>query len=84
QAFRQPIPADGNLPFAHFMPIKAGGKWFWAFGGDFGPKGTPSDDNFCCNGLVSADRTPHPGLSEMKKIYQNIQVTSFDPTKSQI
>ncbi len=84
QELRQPIPADGKLPFAHFMPVKAGDKWFWAYGGDFGPEGTPSDDNFCCNGLVSADRTPHPGLSEMKKIYQNIQVISFDPAKATI
>jgi len=84
QAFRQPIPADRKLPLAKFLPSKPSDKWFWAYGGDFGPEGTPSDDNFCCNGLVSADRTPHPGLAEMKKIYQNIQVTSFDPTQSQI
>jgi beta-galactosidase len=84
QAFRQPIPANNKLPLAHFMPVNKGDKWFWAYGGDFGPEGTPSDDNFCCNGLVSADRTPHPGLAEMKKVYQNIQVTSFDPAQSQI
>jgi len=84
QAFRQPVPADHKLPLERFMLVKPGNKWFWAYGGDFGPQGTPSDDNFCCNGLVSADRTPHPGLAEMKKIYQNIQVTSFDPAKNQI
>ncbi|HWI59198.1 MAG TPA: glycoside hydrolase family 2 TIM barrel-domain containing protein, partial [Bacillota bacterium] len=32
---------------------KPAGKFFWAYGGDYGPAGTPSDDNFCCNGLVS-------------------------------
>jgi beta-galactosidase len=84
QAFRQPIPVNRKLPLAHFMPIKDSDKWFWAYGGDFGPEGTPSDNNFCCNGLVSADRTPHPGLAEMKKIYQNIQVTEFEPAKGQI
>ncbi len=46
------------------------GELFWAYGGDFGPPGTPSDDNFCCNGLVAPDRTPHPALWEVKKVYQ--------------
>ena len=44
---------------------------FWAYGGDFGVN-TPSDGNFCCNGLVGPDRTPHPALLEVKKVYQNI------------
>ncbi len=46
--------------------------------------GVPSDDNFCCNGLISADRTPHPGLSEMSKVYQSIQVKAVDLEKGQI
>jgi beta-galactosidase len=46
------------------------GELFWAFGGDYGPPGTPSDTNFCCNGLVAPDRTPHPALWEVKKVYQ--------------
>lgn len=46
------------------------GELFWAYGGDYGPPGTPSDDNFCCNGLVAPDRTPHPALWEVKKVYQ--------------
>ena len=45
---------------------------FWAYGGDFGDK-TPSDGNFCCNGLVNPDRTPHPAMQEVKKVYQNIR-----------
>jgi beta-galactosidase len=50
----------------------ATGKKWWAYGGDFGPKGTPSDGNFCINGLVLPDRTPHPALHEVKKVYQNV------------
>ena len=30
----------------------AQGRPFWAYGGDFGGEYTPSDGNFCCNGLV--------------------------------
>ncbi len=48
------------------------GDEYWAYGGDFGEVGAPSDGNFCCNGLVSPDRTPHPALSEVKKVYQYV------------
>jgi len=48
------------------------GKVYYAFGGDYGPKGTPSDNNFCINGLVFPDRKIHPGLWEVKKAYQYI------------
>jgi len=50
------------------------GELFWAYGGDYGPPDTPSDRNFCCNGLVAPDRTPHPGLWEVKKVYQYVKV----------
>lgn len=55
------------------------GSQFYAYGGDFGPEGTPSDGNFCINGLVSPDRTPHPGLFEVKKVYQNVDVKTINP-----
>ena len=45
---------------------------YWAYGGDFEPDGTPHDSNFCINGLVLPDRTPHPALWEVKKVYQSI------------
>jgi len=54
------------------------GEMFWAFGGDYGPPGTPSDRNFCCNGLVAPDRTPHPALAEVKKVYQYIKFRPAD------
>jgi beta-galactosidase len=50
------------------------GTQYWGFGGDWGPPGTPSDANFNCNGLVLPDRTPHPGLAEVKKVYQYVKV----------
>lgn len=66
------------LPLARFVACQPGDKTFWAYGGDFGPRGTPSDNNFCCNGLVTADRKPHPALFEVKHIYQYIRVTPVD------
>ncbi len=54
------------------------GENFWAYGGDFGPEDVPSDDNFCSNGLVNPDRTPHPGLKEVKKVYQYVKMLPHD------
>lgn len=47
------------------------GREFWAYGGDFGDM--PNDNNFNCNGLVDADRDPHPTIYEVKRVYQNIK-----------
>jgi beta-galactosidase len=49
------------------------GKAYWAYGGDLGSDKYHNDENFCCNGLVAPDRTPHAGLFEVKKSYQYIQ-----------
>ncbi len=59
-------------------------EYFWAYGGDFGPPGTPSDGNFCMNGLVAPDRTPHPSLYEVKKVYQYIHVEPVDLNKGKV
>ncbi|MCS7337519.1 MAG: DUF4981 domain-containing protein [Verrucomicrobiae bacterium] len=69
QALRQPVNRKTR---DKFVPVQPGDQTFWAYGGDFGPPGTPSDDNFCCNGLVTPDREPHPGLFEVKHIYQYV------------
>lgn len=61
-----------------FWPVKPGEKTFWAYGGDFGPRDVPSDDNFCCNGLVTPDREPHPGLFAVAHVYQNVHCQSVD------
>ena len=44
------------------------GNTFWAYGGDFGDK--PNDRQFCLNGLVFPDRTPHPALFEAQRAQQ--------------
>lgn len=54
------------------------GEKYWAYGGDFGPEDVPSDGTFCLNGLVFPDRTPHPGLKEVKKVYQYIEFKPVD------
>lgn len=44
-------------------------QW-WAYGGDFGDE--PNDGAFCCNGLVTPDREPHPALQEVKAVYSPV------------
>lgn len=61
-----------------FKEVDAEGNWYWAYGGDYGAKGIPSDGSFCCNGLVNSDRTPHPHLEEVKKVYQYIKSSMTD------
>lgn len=62
QGLRQPVPDRPD-------------EFFFAFGGYFEPPGVYHDDNFLMNGLVSADRVPHPGLLELKKVHQYIKAT---------
>lgn len=60
------------------------GSFYWAYGGDLEPEGTPNSDSFCANGLVFADRTPYPYLWEVKKVQQNIGFAWADIDKSVI
>lgn len=55
----------------------ANGRPYWAYGGDYGTN-MPSDGNFCCNGIVAPDRTPHPAFSEVKYVHQNIAFEATD------
>ena len=55
------------------------GTPFYAFGGDFGASNLQNDDNFCINGLVNPDRSAHPSLHEVKKVYQYVKFTSDNP-----
>ena len=45
----------------------------YAYGGDFGD--SPNDGNFCIDGLVFPDRTPHRGLKEIAQVYRPVRVT---------
>ena len=75
QGLRQP---QNRPDQSKFWPTKPGDKFFWAYGGDFGPTNVPSDDNFCCNGLVTPDREAHPGLLQVKHVYQYIHCQPAD------
>ena len=75
--------------FRQFPRLQGGFVWDWvdqsltrydengqpwqAYGGDFGDK--PNDRQFCMNGLVFADRTPHPALFEAQRAQQFFHFT---------
>ena len=52
------------------------GKTKYYYGGDHGE--AIHDGNFCMDGLVYPDRTPHTGLLEYKNVYRPVRVQSFD------
>ncbi|MDL2241361.1 DUF4981 domain-containing protein [Bacteroidales bacterium OttesenSCG-928-L03] len=54
------------------------GRKYWAYGGDLGGHRWTHDENFCANGLINADRTIHPGLNEVKKVYQPLWMDNRD------
>ena len=49
-----------------------------AYGGDFGPEGTPSANNFLNNGVFSPERDPNPHAWQVKKVQQEIHTTLED------
>ncbi len=57
----------------HGLRAKApdGGE-FYAYGGDFGEP--VHDGNFVADGLVFPDRTPSPGLIELKKVIEPVRI----------
>lgn len=48
----------------------------YLYGGDFGD--FPNDKNGCIDGLISADRIPHPHYYEMQKVYQPVAFRLID------
>jgi beta-galactosidase len=52
------------------------GNHYWAYGGDFGDE--LNDRQFCINGLLFPDRTPHPSLFEAKYSQQHLQFTLLE------
>ena len=58
------------------------GKEKFLYGGDFGDY--PNDKNFCMDGLVYPDRTPHTGLLEYKNVYRPVRIVSYDQENGQM
>ena len=59
-------------------------KTFWAYGGDLGGFHLQHDENGVADGLLSSDRTPDPGLYEVKKVYQNVIFKAKDISRGEL
>lgn len=60
--------------------IRRDGKWL--YGGDF-EEGW-SSFYFCANGIIGADRIPHPAYYEVKQVYSNISAEDIDLERGRI
>ncbi len=52
------------------------GQKYWGYGGDFGEK--IHDFDFCINGMIWPDRTPHPCMYEFKYLTQPVGIEEED------
>jgi len=68
-----------DVELAHKECLKPDGKYFWAYGGDFGD--SPHSGNFCMNGMMMSDLSETPKTVEVKKAYQNIAFSLKDKQK---
>ncbi len=66
QALYKPVDAE-----------KYGTDHIFAFGGDWNSY-DPSDNSFCCNGIIAADRTLHPHAYEVAYQYRSIHTSAAD------
>ena len=60
---------------AIYKGVTEKGKEKYYYGGDHGE--LIHDSNFCMDGLVYPDRTPHTGLKEYKNVYRPVRLVSF-------
>ena len=58
------------------------GQAMYYYGGDHGED--VNDSNFCMDGLVYPDRTPHTGLLEYQNVYRPLRVEKFEQEAGQI
>src|SRR5581483_8494416 len=71
QGIRLPVPGEYRMNSTK--------PTFLAYGGWWEDKtGVRNDNDFNNNGLVAADRTPHPGLYAIKYVYRNLHVSAGD------
>lgn len=83
---REPVMCGGFVwewcDHAIYKGTAENGKAMYYYGGDHGEY--PHDSNFCMDGLVYPDRTPHTGLLEYKNVYRPARVVSYDASTGEL
>ena len=58
------------------------GTSHYTYGGDYGDY--PNSGAFCCDGLIQADRTPTPGVAQVKKVMEPVKFEDFHAETGEI
>ena len=58
------------------------GTKYWKYGGDFGD--SPTDRDFCLNGILLPDQSTKPVMKECLKVFQPVELTAVDEEKSTV
>ncbi|GAB3651706.1 glycoside hydrolase family 2 TIM barrel-domain containing protein [Echinicola sediminis] len=64
--------------------LEKNGKKVFGYGGDWGPEGTPSDDNFLINGVIMPDRRWNPHAYEVRRVHQEVSFKLAEGDKLEI
>ena len=67
---------------AIYKGTEENGKDIYYYGGDHGEY--PNDGNFCMDGMVYPDRTPHTGLLEYKNVHRPVRVVEYNQTEGYV
>lgn len=65
-----------------YKGVAENGKKMYFYGGDHGE--SVHDSNFCMDGLVYPDRTPHTGLLEYKNVYRPARIVSYNTVDNKL
>ena len=77
QGLWQPVPEEHQA--------RTGRTRFLAYGGWFEDRvGVRNDNNFCMNGVVAGDRTPHPSAWAFKYVYRYVHAAPVDLARGTI
>ncbi|MDO4620421.1 MAG: glycoside hydrolase family 2 TIM barrel-domain containing protein [Lachnospiraceae bacterium] len=70
--------------YDHGIETTENGETFYRYGGDYGD--TPTNGNFCIDGMLMPDRTPSPALAEYKQVISPVVIeqTEDDPKNFRI
>ena len=79
QAIRR-VEADGTENWLYGTDFEKEEPRHWYSGFDKTAM-TGSNTYFCANGVIGAERTPHPQYDEVRHVYRPIVTTAFDVTK---
>jgi beta-galactosidase len=78
QGLRVPVPKGKTDPFGRETAMAYGRFWVNYHDNAYAKEFGNGIGQFCMNGLIASDWTPHPALHALKHVYRNIHATPVD------